>query len=80
VLSYYNRKEKVAQGALSAEVNISSTTSVELTTNARAYFLTWGDELVTISGNAHPYNNTVGKTVHFVVGIDGATGITYGDP
>jgi hypothetical protein len=48
-----------------------SSTPLELSGNARAHFLTWADEAVKFSGNAHAYSSGAGYLVYFQIGMDG---------
>ena len=46
VISWFNRRNLAAVGASTGGVNSGSGTHIEITTNARAYFLTWADEAI----------------------------------
>jgi len=71
VLSYYNRRTLPVVGANTNGVTSTSTGAVELTTAARAEFLTWGDEAVSIGIAGYARNSNGLNAVYALVGLDG---------
>jgi len=72
VLSYFNRRAKPIVGASTNGQTTTSTSPVELTTAARAEFLTWGDEAVSIHLSGRSQNSAAGFSSMVQVGVDGA--------
>lgn len=74
VLSWFNRRAKSGSGALMANRTTSSTTYVEMNSEIRVNFLTWGQNAVLygVSG-AFGTDNTLYRAT-LSVGFDGTTG------
>lgn len=76
VLSYFQRRGKISVGALTADRTTASTSFVEVNSEIRANYLTWGDEVVVHSatGSVDHDTGTTGR-VQTSLGVDGATSL-----
>jgi hypothetical protein len=76
VLSWANRRGKVGAGAFTADRATGSLTYVELHTEIRVPFLTWGDDVVGFHYNGTS-NNTAGRAYNTAaVAVDGTSPVT----
>lgn len=68
VLSYFNRKKKTGFSSLTADRTTSSNTLVEINSEIRVEFLTWGD----FEGVSNGITNSSGAYIHsYQISIDG---------
>jgi hypothetical protein len=72
VISYFNRRTIRGRNAFTADRSTASTTVVEVNSEIRAEFLTWGDEAVGAAITGSAVNNT-GFTSSTGIGFDGTT-------
>jgi hypothetical protein len=72
VLSYFNRKERIASSSFSSTVTTTSTSYVDLSSPSYPDWLTWADEPVKFSVTGACENTGANATVTSI-GVDGAT-------
>lgn len=73
VLSYFNRKDLNARRWFTAARTTASATYVELNTEIRCEFLTWGDEVSAAYADGRVSNATASGFMASSIGIDGTT-------
>lgn len=72
VLTYFNRRLIGGSNAFEADRSTSSLSYVEIDTTARAEFLTWGDEAVSVAVSGASFTSTAGAS-DTSIGIDDTT-------
>jgi Protein of unknown function (DUF2793) len=72
VMSWFNRRPMAVSASLSTTRSTASNTIVEINTEIRNEFLTWGDAAISTTGSGWMYNS-VGATVSAVLMIDGVS-------
>ncbi|MBI4561519.1 MAG: hypothetical protein HY724_05695 [Candidatus Rokubacteria bacterium] len=73
VLSWFNRRAKAGNGALTADRSTSSTSYVELNSETRVNFLTWGQNAVLYGASGAMGTNDTNYSAWVSVGFDGTT-------
>jgi hypothetical protein len=70
--NWFNRRDRELVGAYIAGAVTGSTSPTELWSGARALFLAWADEAVSLGAYGNAQNNTSGDGASVFVGLDGA--------
>lgn len=73
VLSYFNRVKKRAAGSFTATRTTSSTSFVEINSEIRFEFLSWGDTELSFGANGLCYTNPLAGIQYSRITLDGAT-------
>ena len=73
VISYFNRRGKAGKNNFTALRTTTSSSYVELNTEIRIEFLTWGDEAIQLNLGGSGNNGTINGFNHTSFGIDGTT-------
>jgi hypothetical protein len=78
VANWFNRRLRVATGALTADRSTASTTYVELNSEIQASFLTWGDGVDLSALLSHSTNTGGSPTGYSAIGLDGVSTLLGG--
>lgn len=73
VISWFNRRNIVLRAAFTAARSTASTSYIELNSEIRNYFLTWGEDAVQVSVVGAHYVDTANREAHTSLGFDGTT-------
>lgn len=71
VLSYYNRKPKVAYNLQLASYTTGSTSAIEVSTDLRAYFHAWNDDMLLTTFDGRLNHNVAGGWTNLYATIQG---------
>lgn len=74
VLSYFNRRPKVTQGVQVANYSTISSPLVEMSTDLRAHFIYWNDDVAICSANGMANQSLNNAVAQFAIGMPGAGG------
>jgi hypothetical protein len=73
LISWFNRRRKTAQTAVSSNTTVSTSSFSEFSSSFRVTFVTWSDETVQALIAGGLANTAVGDVGYIAVGFDGTT-------
>jgi hypothetical protein len=77
--NWFNRRTKSGSARLTADTSTASTSRVELATELRIEFLSWGDEAAIFAASGFGRNDTAGASNFSSVTTDGVTAFQTGE-